>query len=587
MRPSILVLILALALSAMTFVPTFAITPTLINYQGYLTDNSGNALDTTANVTFRIFDVSSGGIPIWTEVISVTSVDGLFNVELGNLTPISETIIYGVDKYLETQLGASPFSPRTQLVSVPYAIRIRTVDGANGGNISDKVNIGNGNSNDGAFAFVVGEDNSASGDYSSVGGGSTNTAANTGATIGGGISNQAQGPNSTVGGGTGNGVFDTYSTIGGGSGNTANGAGATIGGGYGNQAFFNSSTISGGNLNSASADFATVSGGYNNSANSAYNTVSGGRDNTVNGPYSSALSGFSNTAGDLILDTCAFVGGGFENFSIARYSTVGGGWSGQATGDYSTVGGGRVNRALATSATVAGGSQNSAFGAASFVGGGGQNSTYGAISSIGGGGYNNTDGNYSTVPGGLYNSATGNQSFAAGTKARANHDGTVVISANSNSILSAADSVYSSAAEQMVLRADGFFYLTNSAGAASIPASVFLNTSTGGYLSTAGVWTNTSDKNLKENFTAINGDEMLDRIAELEISQWNYKIEGEDIRHIGPTGQDFYEAFELGLDDKSISSIDASGVALAAIKALYQENQELKKRLEKLESKIK
>ena len=41
-------------------------------------------------------------------------------------------------------------------------------------------------------------------------------------------------------------------------------------------------------------------------------------------------------------------------------------------------------------------------------------------------------------------------------------------------------------------------------------------------------------------------------------------------RHVGPTAQDFREAFGLGLDAKSIGTIDADGVALAAIQGLYE-----------------
>lgn len=62
--------------------------------------------------------------------------------------------------------------------------------------------------------------------------------------------------------------------------------------------------------------------------------------------------------------------------------------------------------------------------------------------------------------------------------------------------------------------------------------------------------------------------------------------------------QDFYAAFGVGGDDKSISASDISGVALAAIQGLHRklaekdnklaeqraENQELKTRLERLEA---
>jgi len=78
-------------------------------------------------------------------------------------------------------------------------------------------------------------------------------------------------------------------------------------------------------------------------------------------------------------------------------------------------------------------------------------------------------------------------------------------------------------------------------------------------------------------------------LALLDISEWNYISEGDDIIHIGPMAQDFYDLFGLGKDEKSISTIDASGVALAAIQELYKKTEELdqlKERVGKLERAI-
>ena len=51
--------------------------PQLMNYQGRLTDNGGNPLDTTVSVTFTIYDDSTGGNPKWTELHpAVTVTDG-------------------------------------------------------------------------------------------------------------------------------------------------------------------------------------------------------------------------------------------------------------------------------------------------------------------------------------------------------------------------------------------------------------------------------------------------------------------------------------------------------------------------------
>ena len=47
--------------------------------------------------------------------------------------------------------------------------------------------------------------------------------------------------------------------------------------------------------------------------------------------------------------------------------------------------------------------------------------------------------------------------------------------------------------------------------------------------------------------------------------------------------QDFYASFGLGRDDKGISTLDTSGIALAGIQALVDENRALQARIEQLE----
>ena len=46
--------------------------------------------------------------------------------------------------------------------------------------------------------------------------------------------------------------------------------------------------------------------------------------------------------------------------------------------------------------------------------------------------------------------------------------------------------------------------------------------------------------------------------------------------------QDFFTLFNTGGDDKTISSIDPAGVALAGIQQLAKENEQLRKELEAL-----
>ncbi len=111
----------------------------------------------------------------------------------------------------------------------------------------------------------------------------------------------------------------------------------------------------------------------------------------------------------------------------------------------------------------------------------------------------------------------------------------------------------------------------------------------------------TSDRNAKENFTAISAGEVLAKVAALPLTKWNYKKEGKNQQHIGPMAQDFQAAFGLnGGDDKHISMSDEGGVALAAIQGLNAEMKdkdakiqelsqtvsELRKMVEQLEQKV-
>ena len=98
-----------------------------------------------------------------------------------------------------------------------------------------------------------------------------------------------------------------------------------------------------------------------------------------------------------------------------------------------------------------------------------------------------------------------------------------------------------------------------------------------------------SDRNLKENFSPVSPREVRGKVTALPISRRNFKGDSAT-PHVGPMAQDFHAAFGLGSDDKGIATVDADGVALAAIQGLNQklettqrENVALKERIEKLE----
>ena len=112
----------------------------------------------------------------------------------------------------------------------------------------------------------------------------------------------------------------------------------------------------------------------------------------------------------------------------------------------------------------------------------------------------------------------------------------------------------------------------------------------GAYLTQGGTWTNTSSKIKKEDFSDINGLELLQKIQLMPVQKWKYK--GTNEYHIGPVAEDFYKLFGLGIDDKGISTVDPAGIALAAIqeqqRIIEKQNEliiQLQKRMEALEKK--
>ncbi len=95
-----------------------------------------------------------------------------------------------------------------------------------------------------------------------------------------------------------------------------------------------------------------------------------------------------------------------------------------------------------------------------------------------------------------------------------------------------------------------------------------LTSSTGASLTSGGTWTNASDAALKDSFSEVSHQSILQRLCQMPVRQWRYKAE-EGVLHIGPTSQDFQAAFGYGGDDRGISTVDGIGVALAAIQALH------------------
>lgn len=103
--------------------------PQMINYSGSLTNAGGTPVSNgNYSIEFKIYNVASGGSPLWSEKWDVTTsqiavVGGIFNVMLGfqSSIPASFFADYPVT-YLSIKVGTdSEMLPRQQITSVGYA----------------------------------------------------------------------------------------------------------------------------------------------------------------------------------------------------------------------------------------------------------------------------------------------------------------------------------------------------------------------------------------------------------------------------------------------------------------------------------
>jgi hypothetical protein len=498
-----------------------AAVPLLISYQGHLTDAGGQPLaDGNYQLSFGIFTELTGGTSAWSSVMeNVEVASGSFSV----LLDIPDEVLADSAVFLEVAVGAETLEPRSRLVSVPYAYRIGTIDGASGGVVGGLV--------------IVPED------FQTLGNAITILDAN--------------------------GAVQLEITV-----DEANETSVSI---YDPIDFVAEKGVAGRNAVRSKKLEMNYKGvtmfGLNTNDTTAFLSANGdiqGRGKIRMGPSSSGSGAWSTVFG-------------FNNQALADSSTISGGFDNStgATAFSSVIGGGGLNFTSAAFATVGGGVFDTASATDATVGGGRRNTASGSGATVGGGQDNRASGWRATIPGGYQNLAAGNHSFAAGSGARARHNGSFVLAATASTALS--DSVYSGGVSQMVLRADGGFYLTDGGGAGSVPTGYFLNTSTGAYLSDVGIWENNSDVNTKTAFEPADFDQILDRLDQLEVQTWTYRKDEAGTRHIGPTAQDFHATFGYGSNNRALSTLDVDGVALAALKALLERNKLLEARLQSLE----
>jgi hypothetical protein len=104
--------------------------PTLINYQGRLTDPSG--VPKTGSFTMKFTVVDAGGSSLgWTETQSVSVQNGFVDVQLGSVTPFpnglfvgAPTDSFGPVRFLQVMVNGETLVPNRRITSSAYALTV-------------------------------------------------------------------------------------------------------------------------------------------------------------------------------------------------------------------------------------------------------------------------------------------------------------------------------------------------------------------------------------------------------------------------------------------------------------------------------
>lgn len=105
--------------------------PQTMNYQGFLTDDSGIVINGQRDMAFRIYSVMSGGEALWEEIHTGVAInEGVFSVQLGSQgSVITDGLFSEATRWIEIEVESVVLTPRQLLGSVPYAFNASRLNG--------------------------------------------------------------------------------------------------------------------------------------------------------------------------------------------------------------------------------------------------------------------------------------------------------------------------------------------------------------------------------------------------------------------------------------------------------------------------
>lgn len=514
-------------------------------------------------------------------------------------------------------LGTTDNQPLEFMVNNSRVLRIEPNGDGNdfGTDLDGAVNLIGGSSVNVMGAGVVGSTIAGGGSTNWWGAAYTNVVLSDYGFLGGGLGNRIDGSSSAtvIAGGYINeiGANNTYSVLGGGRHNVVfkDSPFSTIAGGDGNKIATNTShgTIGGGSINllESTAIHSTIGGGNGNTIGADTGTIGGGGGNTI---------GFDSRSATI-------AGGRVNEIGISsRRSTIGGGERNEIGSNswHAVIPGGHLNAVgSGASYAFAAGRRAKANHTGTFVWGDSQDADFAStatnqflIRASGGVGIG-TPSPYEKLH--VRDDASGGLTFpvkvANEAAATAGSAVGILFQTDDGPDRGKGALIYT---RETTWNRGSFQFLQNSevsptlAGTNNVVMTILNNGNVGigntipsnklmvvNARCDGSSWINACDRNLKENFAAVDAKAMLNKVAALPIQSWSYKAQPEQ-KHVGPAAQDFRAAFGLGQDETSIATVDADGVALTAIQGLNQkvdeqtnhlkkENAELKQRVAQLE----
>ena len=116
--------------------------PQTVGFEGFLAQANGQPIaNGPYQLTFRVYDVATGGAALWDQdITNVQVTNGLYSVALGGSADPFTSTTFDSDRWVGVTVdGGSEITPRTRVSSVPFALNADNANRIGGGGTANMV----------------------------------------------------------------------------------------------------------------------------------------------------------------------------------------------------------------------------------------------------------------------------------------------------------------------------------------------------------------------------------------------------------------------------------------------------------------